>query len=348
MSLYFADGLDSGLSKFTTSGSVTWNPTAGVYGGGAIQISSGGDYASFVQRVFTPTGDTSNPVTRISFWMRTNATVTTESFFYQTRQFQGVSSDYAFGSVFTDGKITSWQWDNGFHATAPRPTAYPRLDDSQWHHIELRLKYANAGAYGIFVDGVYNYSFSTDMSGAGSDATLLDTFTLYNFRNGTVWYDDIMMWSETNTGDNFNGYLGPTRIFTFRPAADTLQANSVPSSGSDRYLMLNEPTLNTANYVTLSTGGKDFYEMANIANVGGSIYGAQATLFFNSADTGYTANLRPLLLSNNVILPGNTAKSVTRTPQEITIRFNKDFGSSNVNWTESTINDLQIGFENTG
>lgn len=350
MTLLFADGLDSGLSKFVTFGSTTFNPTAGVYGGGAMQMSAGADASSGAIITFTPSGLTNNPTTRISFWMRTNATVTNESFFWELRQFQGASSEYSFGSVWTDGKLTTWNWDTAGHNTVVRPVNYPRLDDGNWHHIEFRFKFASSGGlYGFIIDGIYNFSYTIDfVASLISDATLLDTLELRNFRNGTVWYDDLIIWNENDTGDNFSSVLGPSRIFTLRPDADTAQANSVPSSGSDRYLMLNEPTLNTANYVTLSVGGKDFYEMSNIANVGGAIYGAQATLFFNSALPGYTANLRPIIVSNNVERPGNTITSVTTTRQEITLRFNNDFGNGNTRWTEATINDIKIGFENTG
>lgn len=362
MSLLFSDGLDSGLIKYArTVGTVNWNPTGGVYGGGCIELPSGGANANYVDILPYPVSyvDTSNPVSRISFWMKISASITTNSGFLVCSNNLGTGGIWSFTTVDTDGRIGFYTMSTNSSSPATfllRPTTYSRIDDNKWHHIELGLKWTNstfASYFELSVDGrlILNSSVNDGVTGAGiSDPAIVNYFSLRNMQSATVSYDDIMIWNQYNTNDNFaNSRIGPTRIFTLRPDADTAQANSTPSSGSDRYLMINEPTLNTANYTTLSIGNKDIYTMSNISNVsGGVVYGALATIYFSSSLPGYIANARPIIVSNGVNLIGNTSTMVTTSTNEIVLRFNKDFGRSNVFWTEATINDLQVGFENPG
>lgn len=357
MALLFADGLDSGLSKFAyTYGTVLWNPTAGIYGGGALEIpSNAGSSVNNAHIILFPyaynNNYTSNPTTHISFWLRSAATVTnaTEAFFLY---FEQTSFPGSFGqfSIYGDGKLSAFNWETFSPGTFYRSVNYPRLDDGNWHHIEIALRYGNApvGYYRLAVDGeLIITATGFDNVNDTNPPGFIDNISFRNFRGGTVYIDDIVIWNDLeDKGDNFyTNRMGPLRIYTTRPIADTAQANSTPSSGSDRYLMLNEPTLNTSNSVILDVTGKDLYTMNAVPNVGGPIIGATATVFFSALQSGYGANLRPVVVSNGISYTSNTITNITQTPKMSTIFFNKNFGSSNTIWTLNDINTVNVGFE---
>lgn len=353
MSLLFADGFDSGLSKWTLT-NVNFDPTGGVYGGGAMSIpSSATDAFSSAIRTFLPTNHTvtTNPITNLSFWMKVNGTMTQEKTMIWLYNVYDPWADQGAINVRTDGKLQFHRWDNNNYPIVVVPQNYTRLDDGNWRHINIGIKYSNPGYISLSVDGQIIYvSSSLDFVDGGiGTPTWIDSIKFQNLTGGTLLIDDFLLWHDIDNGDGFiSSRRDPIKIFTFRPSADTIQANSTPSSGSDRYLMINEPISNTANYVTLPIGGKDLYEVDNLPAVGNVVFGVQTTVLFNSSLAGYKANLRPILVSNNVTLNGNTSTAITTASREITLSSYKDFGNSNSSWTESSINSLRIGFENTG
>lgn len=355
MTLLIADGLDSGLTRSRyTFGSPTWNPTGGVYGGGCLELPANvNDGTHYITYYLYPDDyvDTSNPITRVSFWFKTSATVTNESFFFVIGDQRGLTGWFGGNSIWTDGRFTNFMYGTGWNQQTYRPTAYGRLDDGKWHHVETGWKFHNStGYFQISIDGVlYGTWTPLDMiwSPWYGDYTpsLVDWISFRNGRNAVISIDDVVVWNEYNTGDNFSNRIGPTRIYTVRPSADTVQANSVPSSGSDRYLMINEPVANTANYVTMPVAGQDLYSISPVANVDGPILGATATLNFSSAYSGYGANVRTVVVSNGVSYRSNTTTSITLTPKITTTFFTKNFGKGNTLWTLSDINSINVGFE---
>lgn len=354
MALLFADGLDSGLSKWLTT-NVNWDPTGGVYGGGAMSIPGSATYeASLAQRTFLPANHTvtTNPVTNISFWIKMTGPFSAEKTLIWLFNVYDPWTDSGPINVKADGKFIFFDWDNGGWTSRATPIHHGRIDDGNWHHINIGIRYEQSGYISLVVDGelIYLSTGGLDLVATGIGVPQwIDTIKFNNVVGGTLLLDDIVIWNDIDNGDGFTRFrLDPIKIFTFRPSADTLQANSTPSSGLDRYLMINEPVTNTANYVTLPVRGKDLYEIDDIPAVGNSIFGVQSTLYYNSSLPGYRANLRPILLSNSVTFNGNTSTAITTASREVTLTVFRDFGNSNSSWTESSINSLRIGFENTG
>lgn len=360
--LLFQDGFDNSFHKWTSNtGVVTFYTDRGVWSNGAlaINVASATMFANTVRKIFKPGTDTdvSNPFTRLSFWFRANGTVTTNSPFLEIGDQSKFANSNGRFTINTAGKLVIHHGASGNITSNINPTAlaeYGRLDDTNWHHIELGIKYNNAnGNLQLTIDGTQIHNFINGNTTIGGQFLRLDYVTLSNPQGATgqvFFYDDLMVWDDYGAADTLTGPQGPMRIYTLRPSAD-IYVESTPSTGNNRYLMLDDllgPN-NDSDYVTLSPYQKDIYELDDLYGPVGAIKTATATIVYNSSNYG-RANVRPFVTANGFFANGNVVPALTRTYLTPSIQhiFNVDFGNSNVAWTNTSISGLQIGVENVG
>ena len=357
MALLFQDGLDSGIHKWTSnSAAVTYSTTDGVYGEGAITLNRNtNDLANTIRKVFKTADntDTSNPLTRFGFFMRTNTVVGTTSTIIEIGDQRDFTNTNCRIAITTAGILTPYRTgQNVTTITGNTSAAYPsRLDDGNWHYVELETRFDTvAGKLDIYVDGtnVFSYAGNTNLTG---NFRRVDYIQLGNIRNPTqISFDDVIVWDDTGA-NTITGLAGPTRIYTLRPTADTAQADSTPSTGVDRFAMVDDigQPDGDGTYVNLPIYGKDVYEIADFPISTANIRSASISLTFNSSTYG-RANVRPIAVANGVTWNGNTFGTISRTYGTPTLQFeiSRDFGNSNVSWTASSLSSLRIGVENVG
>lgn len=358
--LLFQDGFDNSYHKWTSNtGVVNFYTTTGVWSNGsiAINVASATAFSNTIKKVFKTSSDTdvTNPFTRLSFWMRTQSTVTTNSPFLEIGDGSRFANSNGRYSINTAGKLVIHNATTA-SATTLTPASlaeYGRLDDQNWHHIEIGVKYNNSnGNLTLSIDGtqIYNY---TGNNATGGQYYRLDYVTFGNLQGtaGQILYlDDVMIWDDYGASETLTGPQGPMRIYTLRPAAD-IYIESTASTGNDRYLLLDDTSgpNGDSDYVTLSPYQKDVYELEDLYGPVGAIKTATATLVYNSSNYG-RANVRPFVTANGYFANGNVTTALTRTYITPSVQhiFNVDFGNSNVAWTNTSISGLQIGVENVG
>lgn len=365
--LLFQDGFDNSFHKWTSNtGIVNFYTDRGVWSNGALAINVAATtaYANTIRKTFKPGTDTdvSNPFTRFSFWFRANNTVTTASPFLEIGDQSSGRTGVTNGrfSINTTGKLVIHNAASGIGTTL-NPIAlaeYGRLDDQNWHHIEIGVKYSTSsnGNLTLTIDGTQIHNYTGNNAANVSPGPLfyrLDYVTLGNPQGSAgqvFFYDDFMVWDDYGAADTLTGPQGPMRIYTLRPAAD-IYIESTASTGNDRYLMLDDllgPN-NDSDYVVLSPFTKDIYELDDLYGPVGAIKTATATIVYNSSNFG-RANVRPFVTANGFYSNGNVLSALTRTYITPSVQhiFNVDFGNSNVSWTNTSISGLRIGVENVG
>lgn len=372
MSLVFFDACDSGLNKFNgITGSVSFQSGQGVYGGGAIYVPNNSTVRT--NRAAIKWAETIDTVrtTRMSFWFRTAAAGYTWTSFSTEPHFYTLDTNNRAGHIFimqTEGGRIRFDLQyvlltSGSNeitgSTNPVIISPINLIDGKWHHISFSLKYADSGGvFSLRVDNKLFANFTGDTVLLGTPGNGINQFVFGNLTSATAggyYIDDIAIWDSTDNGDGFaDNFIPPQRIITLRPSADTAQAQSTPSTGSDRWSILKQPDANSMNgYVSLSIGKKDLYEIDDLsANANVRLLGT--TITYASGQAGYMGNVRVVMTSNNVNVSGNSFTAVS--PSYVT-HYNeykhgyiavRDFGNSNIAWAQTSISGIQIGIENTG
>lgn len=359
MTLLFQDGFDSGIHKWTSNtGTSNYSTTGGVYGEGAITFTSNAnDLANVVRKVFkTADGDTSNPLTRVSFFLRTNTAITTTSIILEIGDQSAFTNTNCRIALTSSGTLVPYRTgQNVTTITGNTSAVYPRIDDGNWHHVELETRFDTNPANGkldIYVDGanVFSYAGNTNLTG---NFRRVDYIQLGNAKNNAnISYDDVIVWDDNPLeGNVLTGLAGPMRIYTLRPTADTGQADSTPSTGVDRFAMVDDVGQpdGDGTYTNLPIYGKDIYDVSDLPIASANVRTATISLAFNSSTYG-RANVRPVAIANGVTMNGNTFGTISRTYVTPTIQFDisRDFGNSNARWTTTSISSLQIGVENVG
>lgn len=355
MSLLFQDGFDSGFHKWTSNTGISYSTTGGVYSEGCLTLlPNTNESANNIRKIFkTADGDTSNPLTRVAFFMRTNTAVTTQSTILEIGDQGSFTNTNCRISITTAGILSPYRTGQNVTAIAGNTTsAYPaRLDDGNWHHVEMETKFdPTVGVLNIYVDGqnVFSYSGNTNISG---NFRRVDYIQFGNIRTTPqLLIDDVIVWDDIGS-NTITGLSGPMRIYTVRPSSDTGQADSVPSTGVDRWAMIDDVGQpdGDGTYTTLPVLGRDIYNVATLPSPSANIKTASITVNLNSSTYG-RANVRPIAVANGVTWNGNTFSTISRTYVSPTIQFEitRDFGNANSIWTTSSLSSLQIGVENVG
>lgn len=357
MALLFIDGCENyvATSKWTSiTGTVNYSTTEGNANTGALSFPSGALNTNQLYKrvkqssVYNRTDSPGNVITRTSFWFKCTETITTESIFMQWREY--AYSDTGVLAIGTDGKlkISNWYPSSDTSKRTYYTTTMSRIDDNAWHFIEIAQYYIGdtTGLIEIYVDELLALRRTGSNLGTGVSApALMGDFYLGGLINGTLYIDDLIIWDENTTPDTYTGLKGPTNIYTLRPSADTSWANSTPSSGSDRFALINEVQTNFSNLVSAPINTTDLYEFTNMTEQGltGEVYALTTSIVYSSDRPGFTSNLKIVITDDeSEFLKSNTFSSFTSN-----IANGDTYTSTFVtdSWTANAVNSFKIGFE---
>lgn len=307
-------------------------PTEGVLGTGAVFMAFDNwqsqyykAYMLFNKSYITANFQTKNismpsisSTLRISFWMK--CTPGASSIITRTMPFMLLQSNenylnngYALSGMpiclDSNGRISFrdiWQSNeylyynsNDFFALNALGINYhARLDDGNWHHIEMSFKKgSNEQIFniGIHVDGnLYLYRENLYLISSATPVNKIDIVRFMSIPDMNILYDDIVIWSDVN--EDYSGFKGPIKIYSTIPTANSSPSDAIPSEGvpADKWTLVggvpynNSWTLNQT-WVNLSIGGKEFYEMSNVT--GDEIIHAV------SYTMNYSATYKPITVS---------------------------------------------------
>ena len=341
MAIAFRDGMDSYITTADVTAGGKWvnitsgwsfNATAGRNGGGALQFTG-------AQTVATKAGILAATEMCCAFWLKVSAIPAATTGIIVPVDVNGnppASSTGIFQVAQTSGVLRQ--------VASPSSTIFTgttNVCDNQWHWVEVDIECAlgNGATLICYVDGVQQWSTTT----SNVQGLTIDRLNIGGAAGVTITYDDFMVWNNTAGGPVFSSLpLGPRQITTLRPNADVTQTFS-RSSGSSNYSLVDEQTLDTADYVESGTSGdQDLYDFENfsVSPAGITDVGWNGTLV--NPNPG-TINFQSSLKSG-----GNTSLGTsTITPsayQNKQVSYGTDPATSAA-WLASAVNSVQAGIK---
>jgi hypothetical protein len=159
-------------------------------------------------------------------------------------------------------------------------------------------------------------------------------------------YDDLYLLD--NSGSINNNFLGDMRVDAHFPVTpDGTHQDWTPSTGSDRFAVVDDPSANITDYnATLTLNDIDTLNIENMKNPGGSIAGLQTMHYHSKADAG-ACLVAPIVRSGAADYVGsNFAPSVDSFAFQRTLYETNP--ATGLQWAESEFDAVEIGYKKTG
>lgn len=139
-----------------------------------------------------------------------------------------------------------------------------------------------------------------------------------------------------------NAFLGDIRVQALFPSGNGATSDLVGSDGNsvDNYLLVNETSPNTANYVeSAAVGNKDTYAYGNLTALSGTVYGVQVLPYAAKTDAG--SRQIKTIARVGVTEQDGPAQTLSTTYQYLSdIRGADPTGSA---WTVASVNGAEFG-----
>jgi hypothetical protein len=239
----------------------------------------------------------------------------------------------------------------GSNTILPDSTSSTTLATNTFYYIEAKIKISNSVSPGecvLRINGVEEASATSGDTQVSANAyanrVRLGIGTEGGFAH-TGTFDDYYVCNTS--GSVNNNFLGDCRVDVIRPNADGFYGDGTPSSGSDRFAVVNDTTPNTTDFVTLSDiGDRDSYEFQDLTPLSTRVvYGVQ-TLAAVAKDDGGTRQVAALARS------GATDSVGPDLALSVDYRYARHLLQTDPNtsglWTQSSVNNAEFGVEVTG
>lgn len=156
----------------------------------------------------------------------------------------------------------------------------------------------------------------------------------------TLTVDDLYICDTS--GSKNNDFLGDVRVDTLLPTGDGTYKEFTPSAGTDHYALVDETTLNEADYVESDVvGERDSFTTGGLpALVSQTIFGVQVNASAKKSDAG-SRSLSTLVRSGTTDSEGS-ASALSTSTTTLTQMFENDPDGS-VAWTEAKVNAAEFG-----
>jgi hypothetical protein len=278
----------------------------------------------------TPAINTNSTII-IGFWFRTTAT--SGNFNIVTLR-DGGTSNAALNIDVTNGQLRVY---TGGVVRATVSYSNP----SAWQFIEFKVNVSDSGSWEARIggstvasgshdtkSGSNNYCDNVRLNGPGNSA-FANVFDHFYIANGDA--------------SSPNDFLGPTKVVTIRPNADTAEADWTTQAGSDHYAMVDESTQDAdTTYVEADTTDDfDLYDYQSASALGDTIHGVQINT--ECKETDATAfSLKTVAKSGSTVSDG-AAQAIASASYKTLRRILVDDPATSVAWTSSGINAAQFG-----
>lgn len=305
MGLLFADGFDSysasadlarnwqGNGIVGGTYSAGYDATSGRTGGGCFKSVTTALSLGLLPGVVSVA---SAAVVSIAFWGKWSAVPSALSNFITIYNSAGT---YEGGPGMTTGGKLCLVNNGGTSVVAGGTT----VTDNAFHWVEFQWL-MGTGTQRCDVDGVsqWNGSFAT---GIGAALTM-NQFNLATYAQGTIVYDDIIVYDSTvaQAPQNSSYPLGPRLITTLRPNGDdTVQF--ARSAGANNYALVNEQSADDdTTYVQDATSGdQDLYTYGDLGYTPSTVTAVQLISRIKNPNPG-TANFKNRCKSVSTVSDG--------------------------------------------
>jgi len=222
------------------------------------------------------------------------------------------------------------------------------ITDNQWHYIEFGCKIADSGGWAkVRIDGteVISYTGDTDALSTGL-GKFIEFSAPHNYVTWSCEIDDIYVCDDT--GSVNNDFLGDITVETLYPTSDGGETGFTPSTGSDKFAVVDEVPANTTDYLTgTSVGEQVTFGMSNLSYINGSIKGVVVEM--NTKNEGVSSDeLRGLTrISGTTYEPSGTGPT-SATGQSTYDALQQAFDTNpdtTAAWTVSDVNAAEFGIK---
>lgn len=292
MAIQITDGFDmyngsvanTGLqAKWFAASDTTVTLAAGRFGGQCFQVTA----ATNTRRMWGRSFPAAVTAMAFGFALRTNTLPTlAQAIVYIRGATNTVFQDGL--KLNTDGSLTAGRITDTFGTFAAlQTTAGGVIAANTWHYVEVELViHDTTGSFKVWVDGtqVINQTGVDTRSNVGVNPADADTIWLgidgSNPAGSNVCSFDDFYYRDTNT------HLGPCKIETLRPDADTATKDFTPNSGTANFSRVNETLVDgDTSYVQASVvGNRDLYTLGDLSSAPASIYALNVCQFAEKTD----------------------------------------------------------------
>ena len=214
---------------------------------------------------------------------------------------------------------------------------------TSWHWIEIYYKlHTTDGIFEVWVDdaqiinvsGVNTAFGDTGITSVtlGADSNIAGEYASGGGRNYDDWY--IL---DPNTGSTNTSRLGDSRVITVYPTADAGPNAGTPSSGSSHFALVDGAGWNTANTLTLASGGENF-DFGPLGVTPAHIWGVRVIGVAQKTDAG-VAGLQAMANGGTQV-----SNALTTTWEVVDGIFETD-PNTGAAWSATGINSMTAGFE---
>jgi len=222
------------------------------------------------------------------------------------------------------------------------------ISTGTWRFYEFKIKLnASTGTVLVKVDGVevLNLSGVDTINGGTSVGAVRFHHNDDVSTSGDMKWDDVVIGDDVtgSPGDVQTDLLGDCSIEMLLPDGAGNYTQFTPSTGSNYQNVDEAPTIDDdTTYNSSSTAGhKDSFTCGNLSATAGSVYAVQVTTVAKR-DAGGGRLLRELVRSSSIDATG-AGRYVPADYSHKQSLFEKDPGGSD--WTISTVNSMEIGYE---
>lgn len=217
------------------------------------------------------------------------------------------------------------------------------LSASTYYYLEVKVTISDTvGVAALRINGVSELNgTSLDTRNAGNSTADTISFIVSPGSADTIDLDDLTICDGTGSAPT-NDFLGDVRVEALFPNGNGNTSNLVGSDGNstDNYLLVDETTPATADYVESSTPtDKDTYTYTNPTSTSGTVYGVQILPYAAKTDAGVRSIKSIARLSGTEV--DSAAKTLSATAAYFPdVREAKPGGGA---WSISDVSSAEFG-----
>lgn len=211
-----------------------------------------------------------------------------------------------------------------------------------WQFVELKVRlHDTEGTMEARVNGVSVLSVSgantQGLGNANADRIRITSKALHS------WYDDFYVCD--GSGSYNNDFLGDIRVDAFFPTSDGSLNDFTPSTGTDRFALIDEVTFNDSDYVDGGTLGDQQSWGITGPTDGNQIFGIQVEHRVTNPDAG-TRKVKNLVVQGATVDLGSEELSLSASYQHVYSIWERDPADSGA-WSDARLASAEFGIEVT-
>lgn len=240
------------------------------------------------------------------------------------------------------GHLQVWRGDGTLLATST--DIIMPLVAYHWRHWEIKAVISDTvGSVEIRIDGastpVINISGVDTRNGGTS--TNIDAVSINNPNGAYSAWDDFYVLNTL--GSVNNNFLGDVRVYALSPNGNGNYSQFVGSDADsvNNYLLVNEKTPNTANYVgSPTTGNRDSYVMEDLPATVLTVYGTQEVVMAAKSDAGVVSMKQSMRVAATDY---DTAATTLASSYMDLTNVRETNPNTAAAWTAAGVNGVEVG-----